>query len=934
MYNCTGPYRICPRSELQSCLRGETTQMLDAYHAALRQQELNAFSADDDSEIPAGPAAVSSPKAAWVPPLKMAAAPSSARMPTNHAPAAVSARMHGNAPAATSARMRANAPAAASTATPANAPAAATASDSKAGSAVAHHRRSGNWVGREMPIRRKTLASLLYQEKVTMASASEPSSTPVLPPHLARAAFGPDAKLQRAAALELAQARHYAGAQNYLLLSLKRNPLPKQAEDDIANAVNQARHLTSRRMPDETYTWSTFPDEWTDRLRLAHHVFIGSGTPSAYELKAWIRMLLVSPALFGGPISHLVYALAELVKAKLVNPKRFEPPAKVLTQDEKSGKWYPGQLLPPDDEIAKHAPSKNAQPEAGSQKKKRGPTDGAPAAAGKGGAQAAAAGGAGSGPTAPKPTGDGATLRVRLKATADMPPRTAMLKQNQVMLDVEAGTPRVYMPGLLLLEAAALGRDEIVMALLESGCVSLSEVDEEANSALMHAAFNCTSSAHRDVCRRLLEKKADPEMINVHGTSPVDVALMRRDPTLRRTFRPSDSDKDFTRAARTSFPIHIAIDTGDDDIALAELGSPGNLEKAKVHGVTPLLMAARKGSKRIVQALLDRGAAPDRRSEHGCTPMYVASEEGHLNVMGALIASGITIERLLAPDNLDTGPLMRASENGHAEAVRLLLKYTSKKQCNASNQKGWNALLLAAFNGFDEVVRLLLAHGANPELGKKVGLKVVHTPLCYACQTGRLDCVRVLLESKADLEAQRAPIAIKLAQDHEHERCAEVLRQAGVTAEGVDDGKGGEKAEGDAKNRKKHTSAADDAAASSSITDLKAQLESVKERESEMITKLRDIKGDIENTKAALRKAKATASSIGASTRDEKGTKKKEAEAKPPWAFSPSGRWLPGLWAVGLERGGEVSCEFGEPAQSVSFAVIEAGSPKDKELSA
>ena len=45
-------------------------------------------------------------------------------------------------------------------------------------------------------------------------------------------------------------------------------------------------------------------------------------------------------------------------------------------------------------------------------------------------------------------------ISVRLKATADMPPRTVMCKQMHVLRDVEAATTKTtYLPGLMLLEA-------------------------------------------------------------------------------------------------------------------------------------------------------------------------------------------------------------------------------------------------------------------------------------------------------------------------------------------------------------------------------------------------------------------------------------------------------------------------------------------------
>jgi len=423
-----------------------------------------------------------------------------------------------------------------------------------------------------------------------------------------------------------------------------------------------------------------------------------------------------------------------------------------------------------------------------------------------------------------------------------------------------------------------------------------------------------------------------------------DIALMRRDPKLRRIFRPSESDKDFTVAARSSFQIHRAIDAHDEDLALAELGSPGNLEAAKFHGVTPLMMAARTGSLRIVKALLDRGAALGRRSEHGCTAVSIAAEEGHMKVLKALLWSDqqeqLPMEQLLAPDIFGTGPLMRACENGNTEAVRLLLRHTTKKECNAPNQKGWTALLLASYNGFADVVELLLAHGAKAEVGRFLPTKrAIYTPLCYACLTGRVDCVALLLDAHITLEAQRAPLALKLAQDGGHELCADQLRVAGV----------GDEAEGasapapaDVAKRGRRPSTANDEAiarapaesavpATAEPISRAAQLEAIEEKEaellhmvSELIAKIDDLKaqtGAVIDDNASLSKARAE------QAKDARDDSPAARGPKPAWAFSPSGKWTPGLWATKRERGGSISCEYGEPAHSTAWVGAHAPPP-------
>ena len=95
------------------------------------------------------------------------------------------------------------------------------------------------------------------------------------------------------------------------------------------------------------------------------------------------------------------------------------------------------------------------------------------------------------------------------------------------------------------------------------------------------------------------------------------------------------SDKDFSIAARTLTALHRAIDEEDEELAMSELANPLNLEAARANGITPLVVAARKGAVRIVQALVDRGVKQEMKSAQGCTAFSCAAEE----VRAALRAS-------------------------------------------------------------------------------------------------------------------------------------------------------------------------------------------------------------------------------------------------------------------------------------------------------
>ena len=81
-----------------------------------------------------------------------------------------------------------------------------------------------------------------------------------------------------------------------------------------------------------------------------------------------------------------------------------------------------------------------------------------------------------------------------------------------------------------------------------------------------------------------------------------------------------------------------------------------------------------------------------------------------------------------------------------------------------------------------------------------------------------------------------------------------------------------------------------------------------------MVAQLQEVKDEL----TAYREEKKARD---ASKQPPKGKARPEAPPTPtgklPWAFSPSGRWRPGLWQGALDR--SQPCHHGEPAHSIAF---------------
>ncbi len=91
-------------------------------------------------------------------------------------------------------------------------------------------------------------------------------------------------------------------------------------------------------------------------------------------------------------------------------------------------------------------------------------------------------------------------------------------------------------------------------------------------------------------------------------------------------------------------------------------------------------------------------------------------------------------------------PLMKASINGHIQAVKKLL--SKGAEVDLTDKGGYSAMMLAASNNFYNIVSLLVTQGADIN---RVELTNGWTSLIWAAKRGHVETVKVLLKNNADI---------------------------------------------------------------------------------------------------------------------------------------------------------------------------------------
>lgn len=203
-------------------------------------------------------------------------------------------------------------------------------------------------------------------------------------------------------------------------------------------------------------------------------------------------------------------------------------------------------------------------------------------------------------------------------------------------------------------------------------------------------------------------------------------------------------------------------------------GDPGLVSSRDVAGFTPLLEAANRGNKNVVELLLTYHADINAKDNLGNTPLHFATLSGHKDIADFLHEQGgvdfvaeiddasasgdlSRVKNLLLGDrqlvssrNKDLlTPLHIASSKGHYDVVQLLL--SNGADVNAKTKYGSTPLIEAAWQGHKDVMDILLVHGA--EVNAKGGFRG-GTPLHGASSKGTADMVESLLAHGADASAK------------------------------------------------------------------------------------------------------------------------------------------------------------------------------------
>ena len=195
----------------------------------------------------------------------------------------------------------------------------------------------------------------------------------------------------------------------------------------------------------------------------------------------------------------------------------------------------------------------------------------------------------------------------------------------------------------------------------------------------------------------------------------------------------------------------------------APLKNIASINERDGDGLTPLMIAAAAGQMDMVKSFLVAGARADLVNAKGDTPCMLAIQNGHYHTSVQLLRAPST--DLFQRNHLGANVLHQAVGAGLAVIAQEIMHSDFERRINPDTNDVVNAesrdgvllvntrlsgpsnlsgLMMAAQNGGTEVVRVLLQHKADVNAQTTSG----ETALMYASMMGNADIVALLLEQE------------------------------------------------------------------------------------------------------------------------------------------------------------------------------------------
>ncbi|KAH7970063.1 hypothetical protein HPB52_023952 [Rhipicephalus sanguineus] len=322
-----------------------------------------------------------------------------------------------------------------------------------------------------------------------------------------------------------------------------------------------------------------------------------------------------------------------------------------------------------------------------------------------------------------------------------MPPAAVMISCNQQARNKK--TP--------LHLAAAEGRLDVCKILLELKA-DTNALDDQGQTPMMLAIEN----DHSEVVKLFLRVKPDLAMMsNAKGFTCAHIAAMKGSTAVIKELMKFNKSIVTSSRNRTtdSTPLHLASAGGHANVVKMLLQAGADAKEENADGDTALHLAAKNGHVAVARVLSAIVPWSTTSKKTGLTALHVAAKNGQMDFVREMLTE---VQAALAseplPDGGDYGmtALHMAAAAGHEGVVRMLLNSSGIQADAPTFQEGMYPLHFAAQGGHLAVASILLSRAESQlQCVDKLG----RTPLHVAAAAGKREMVGLLHSQGAEINA-------------------------------------------------------------------------------------------------------------------------------------------------------------------------------------
>lgn len=293
-----------------------------------------------------------------------------------------------------------------------------------------------------------------------------------------------------------------------------------------------------------------------------------------------------------------------------------------------------------------------------------------------------------------------------------------------------------------------------------------------------------------DIAAFLLEQGADPLKGDRENSQPIHLAAFSGSIPIAEMLL-SQGVKVDSRDINQMTPLLFAASRGQLEMVDFLIKKGADVKAGNISGMGSLHYAAISGNVDLLKLLMKKGGQPNSRTDEGYTPLHLAASYGRTDIVICLVENGADIN-VEAEDGAQ--PLAWAVGRNSYDAASYLL--SKGADVNHRDKNGFTALHDAVGRGNIRVARLLIGSGADmnaatpngfvplayaawPENSAEIGRFLIlsgadvnpdpcksnkactcgpnfQTPLHLACQMGKPELARILIDNRAKVNLYNA----------------------------------------------------------------------------------------------------------------------------------------------------------------------------------